>query len=79
MDIAPSNLDRSSCAVVAWRNSSVDPAQAAHPSGRDAPKGTDLRLGLSMQTHTYLNERSHNRASAYFKSTSALAHQLLSM
>lgn len=37
------------------------------------------RLGLSVQTHTSLNERSHSRASAYFKSTSWPAHQLLHM
>lgn len=58
-------------------SSNVDLAQRTHPSGRGPPKGTGLRLGLSMQTHSSLNECSHSRASAYFKSTSAPAHQLL--
>lgn len=45
-------------------SSIVDLAQGKHPSGGDAPKRTGPRLGLSMRTHTSLNECSHSRASA---------------
>lgn len=66
-------------AVLRWPggSSNVDLVQGTRPSGRGAPKDTGRRLSLSMQTHTSLNECNHSRASAYFKSTSVPAHQLL--
>lgn len=39
LDNTPPNLTRSSCAVVAWRNSNKDPTLGMHPSGGGAPKG----------------------------------------
>lgn len=66
-------------AILRWpgESSNVDLVRGTRPSGRGAPEGTGPRLGLSMQTHASLNECGHSRASAYFKSTSAPAHQLL--
>lgn len=57
----------------------VDLVQGIHLSGRGAPQGTGLRLDLQMHTHSSLNECTQSRASAYFKSTSMPALQLLHM